>query len=171
MEVVPERKGNRGRSRKPYKVAPEDLIYATVHKRRKRGKAIEVSVKVVFGTLPKVQKALEGFGVCKQVNISFVERYHSTVRHRNSRKARKVYTFSKGLADAVVLRRPHEAMSYFALSFYNFCRPHYSLHKEIGHRQYQQRTPAMAAGITDQVWSLEEFMRYPTIRYVLFTGH
>ncbi|MEE3259559.1 MAG: hypothetical protein VX293_10150, partial [Candidatus Latescibacterota bacterium] len=46
---------------------------------------------------------------------SFLERFNGTDRHRNSRKNRKTYRFSKG---------------------------------------YQPRTPAMAAGLTDHVWTL-----------------
>ena len=41
-EVVPPRTGKPGRPRKPYKVAPAGLNYATVHKTRKKGRVVDV---------------------------------------------------------------------------------------------------------------------------------
>jgi len=44
---------------------------------------------------------------------------------------------------------------------YNFCWPHESLRlPALGGRKWQVRTPAMAAGLTDHVWTLEEMLRY-----------
>jgi hypothetical protein len=43
-EVIPERTGKRGRPRKLYKVPPEDLLYAAVHKHRRKGKVVDVTV-------------------------------------------------------------------------------------------------------------------------------
>lgn len=45
---------------------------------------------------------------------------------------------------------------------YNFCWAHESLRLRAigGGRKWQQRTPAMAAGLTDHVWTLEELLRY-----------
>ena len=54
-EVVPPRTGRRGRPRSPYKVAPEGLNYATVHKTRKKGRVVEVATRVIFGTAATVR--------------------------------------------------------------------------------------------------------------------
>jgi hypothetical protein len=45
---------------------------------------------------------------------------------------------------------------------YNFCWVHESLRlRAIGGRhKWQQRTPAMAAGLTDHVWTVDELLRY-----------
>ncbi len=44
---------------------------------------------------------------------------------------------------------------------YNVCWPHESLRlRALGGRTWQERTPAMAAGLTDHVWTLEEMLRY-----------
>ena len=91
--------------------------------------------------------------VSSHVNTTFVERFNGTARQHNSRKARKVYSFSKEF-------KYHAAMSWFAAAYYNFCRPHLGLReKEDGH--WSKRTPAMAGGISEHVWSLESFMGYP----------
>ena len=87
------------------------------------------------------------------MNTTFVERFNGTARQHNSRKARKVYSFSKEF-------KYHVAMSWFAAAYCNFCRPHLGLReKEDG--RWSRRTPAMAGGISDQVWPLDEFMSYP----------
>ena len=44
---------------------------------------------------------------------------------------------------------------------YNFCREHRSLRRRQGQGpQWQGRTPAMAAGWTDHVWSIEELLTF-----------
>lgn len=44
---------------------------------------------------------------------------------------------------------------------YNYCTPHHSLRVEAGSgRKWAERTPAMAAGLTDHIWSVEELMRF-----------
>ena len=53
-EVVPLRTGQPGRPRKPYKVPPAGLNYATVHKTRKKGRVVEVATRVIFGTAATV---------------------------------------------------------------------------------------------------------------------
>ena len=48
--VTPPRSGKRGRPRKPYKVPPAGLTYATVHKTRVKGRVVKVEQRVIFGT-------------------------------------------------------------------------------------------------------------------------
>src|SRR3981189_462176 len=62
-EVVPPRTGKPGRPRKPYKVAPAGLNYATVHKTRKKGRVVDVVTRVIFGTAATVEAALVNSGV------------------------------------------------------------------------------------------------------------
>jgi hypothetical protein len=44
---------------------------------------------------------------------------------------------------------------------YNFRWPVRTLRQLVGRRRYRQRTPAMAAGLADHVWSLREWLTYP----------
>jgi IS1 family transposase len=94
-EVVPPRTGQPGRPRKPYKVAPAGLQNATVHKTRKKGRVVEVTTRVIFGTAAAVATVLSQSGVSRTVNTAFVERHNGTDRNRNARKVRKTYCFSK----------------------------------------------------------------------------
>ena len=116
---------------------------------------VEILTRVVFGTMAAVVAALRRSGAGRVINTSFVERHHGTDRHHNARKSRKTYGFSKDW-------RYHEAATYFTMYSYNFCWPVRTLREpEGGH--WRSRTPAMAAGLTDHVWSLAEWVRFPVM--------
>jgi IS1 family transposase/transposase-like protein len=152
-EVVPPRTGKPGRPRKPYKVAPEGLNYATVHKTRKKGRVVSVATRVIFGVMAAVQAALANSTASRAVNTSFVERNNGTDRNRNARKVRKTYCFSK---DWWI----HRAVTFFTMYSYNFCWCVRTLKTEAG----EDRTPAMAAGLTDHVWTLAEWLKRPVVQ-------
>lgn len=83
----------------------------------------------------------------EHISTSYVERQNLTMRMSMRRFTRLTNAFSKkveNLAAAVSLHFMH----------YNFCRPHKSLSKAHGARI----TPAMAAGLTDHVWALDELV-------------
>jgi hypothetical protein len=152
--VRPRRKGRRGRKPKPVKVPPQGLTYATVHKTRKKSRVVKVEARVVYGTKKAVKAALEASQVSEAVNTAYVERHNGTDRHRNARKARKTYRFSKNWG-------AHVAMTYFATYSYNFCWPVRTLRQGSRRKGYRQRTPAMAAKLTDHVWTLSEWLSFP----------
>lgn len=152
------RPSGQGRKRPPPPAPKRVLTYATVCKRRENGRIVEVQTKVVFGTRRSVARALKQSSVSHAVNTSFLERHNATDRHRNARKARRTYRFSK---DWDI----HEAATYFSYYTYNFCWCVRTLRKRIGKRgrkrRYQPRTPAMSAGLSDHVWSLREWLLRP----------
>src|SRR4029077_6150066 len=154
-EVVPPRTGKRGRPRKPYKVAPAGLHYATVHKTRKKGRGVEVVTRVVFGTAAGVEAALANSGGSRTVNTAFVERHNGTDRNRNARKVRKTYCFSK---DWWI----HPAGTFFTMYSYNFCWPVRTLRTKA----VAARTPAMMAKLADHVWTLAEWLKRPVVQFV-----
>lgn len=141
----------------PHKVAPPSLCYATVHKKRKLGRVVEVLVRLVFGTTALLAAALSASAVSRAVNVSFLERQHLTDRHRNARKRRKTYCFSKRW-------EAHEAATYFTLYSYNFCWPVRTLRTRSPDGPWEKCTPAMAAGLTDHVWSLAEWLEFPSVK-------
>ena len=82
----------------------------------------------------------------EDVSTSFVERQNLTLRMASRRFTRLTNAFSKKVenhAHAVSLHFMH----------YNFCRPHTTLTKA---RKGYKTTPAMAAGLTDHPWKVEE---------------
>ena len=157
QEVIPPPTGKPGRPRKPYILEPEDINFAVVHKTRKNGRVVSVSYRIVFGTEARIARALEASTVSQKINTAFLERENGTDRHRNARKARKSYCFSK---DGNV----HDAVTYFTIYSYNFCWPVRTLRLKDAQGNYHDRTPAMAAGLTDHVWSLREWLTFPAIQ-------
>jgi IS1 family transposase len=153
----PPRTGQPGRPPGPRVVAPEELRYATVHKTREQGRVVEVEARVVFGTQRGVGQALAASSVSTAVNTSLVERHNATDRHRAARKGRKTYRFSKDWD-------LHAAATYLSYYSYNFCWPVRTLRQRGASGRWQERTPAMAAGLTDHVWSYEEWFTYPAVQ-------
>lgn len=151
--VQPERKPGPGRPPNPRRELPAGLVYATVYKRREKGRVVEVIRSVVFGAACLLALWLRRSGVSNTVNTSFVERNNATDRLQNSRKRRKTYGFSRS-------KRMHDAATYFVSYGYNFCWAVRTLRVEEQGR-WKARTPAMAAGLTDHVWSLREWLAYP----------
>jgi hypothetical protein len=155
--IPPPRTGERGRPRAPYKVAPPGLTYAVVEKTRRRGRVVAVATRVVFGTMAAVAAALGLSRVSRAINTSFVGRQNGTDRHRNARKARQSYRFSKD-------GRFHEPVTYLTLYAYNFCWPVRTWATRDDRGRKQPRSPAMAAGWADHVWTMAEWFSMPAVR-------
>ena len=155
--ITPPRTGKPGRPKAPYQAPPPGLTYATVTKQREKGRVVKVGTRVVFGTIATVLAALGLSRVSRAINTAFVERENATDRHRNARKARKSYRFSKDW-------RFHEAVTYLTLYVYNFCWQVRTLTITDDQGRRVRRTPAMAAGLTDHVWSMREWMTFPAVQ-------
>jgi len=155
--ITPPRTGKRGRPKAPYQAAPPGLTYAVVEKTREKGRIVKVATRVVFGTMAAVLLALGMSKVSRAINTAFVERENATDRHRNARKARKTYRFSKDW-------RYHEAVTYLTLYAYNFCWPVRTLRVRDDRGHWRPRSPAMAAGLADHVWSMAEWFTMPAVR-------
>ncbi len=156
--VTPPRTGKPGRPKAPYQTAPAGLNYAVVTKRREKGRVVEIGTRVVFGTVAAVLLALGLSRVSRAINTAFVERENGTDRHRNARKARKTYRFSKDW-------RYHEAVTYLSLYSYNFRWPVRTLACKDDEGRRVERSPAMAAGLADHVWSMSEWLSLPSVRH------
>ncbi|MDB5439363.1 MAG: transposase [Caulobacteraceae bacterium] len=85
------------------------------------------------------KQRVEGNPDENHVSISHVERMNLSIRMQNRRFTRLTNGFSKKLDNHI-----HALALYFA--FYNFCRIHKSL----------RMSPAMLAGVSDHLWSLED---------------
>jgi IS1 family transposase len=153
-----KRSTRRMRYKQPGRGPDPALNYAMVCKERKNGRVVSVKTQSVFGGAASLAAALTASSVSSTVNTSFVERHNGTDRHRNARKARKTYRFSK---DWLV----HQAAGYFTYYTYNFCWSVRTLAKPVedgdSKTKYSPRTPAMAAGLPDHVWELKEWLEYP----------
>lgn len=134
----------------------EEVSYATVHKHKEGGRVVAVSERLVLGSEERLGETLEGSERSGTVNTSFVERYHGTQRHFNARKKRRAYTFSKELCF-------HESATWLVVLWYNFGWCVRTLREKVQEDppRYRQRTPAMAAGLADHAWTMQELLCYP----------
>ena len=148
----PKRTGKRGRPRKARYRVPKDLVYATVHKTRVKGRVNNIDYRTVFGTVEQVQAALKVSKCSRKVNTAFIERQNATDRNRCSRKVRKSQGFSKNWD-------VHRAATCFSMYSYNFCWAVRTLRRPDGRKG--ECTPAMSAGLTDHVWTIREGLTYP----------
>lgn len=159
--VQPERRGGRGRFPHPRRVPTADLLYAQVVKVRANGHVTEVKTRVVFGSPERVAAYLAGSPASGTINTSFVERDNLTQRQSNRRLARKTNGFSKDIAWL-------EKQLWLSTAYYHLVLPHHSLRQPLASpeatrgtgssRCWKPVTPAMAAGITDHVWTTPELL-------------
>ena len=140
----------------PEVLVPPELYYGTVHKERQQGRVVRVESRLVLGSAEAVAAVLAGGAASQAINTSYVERWNGTQRHFNARKGRKVCTFSKDLAF-------HVAVTWLVVTWYNFCWTVRTLRERVqaDPPRYQNRTPAMAAGLAELPWSLRDLLTYP----------
>jgi hypothetical protein len=55
-------------------------------------------------------------------------------------------------------------MTYFTMYSYNFCWPVRTLAERDDGGRLRRRTPAMAAGLTDHVWTMREWITMPCVQ-------
>ncbi len=161
--VETPRRHRLGRPPKPRWLPLPALQYAQVVKRRVKGRVVEVSHKVVYGSLKAVEKVLSETGVGKIINMAFIERLNLAIRHHVAALGRKVLSLAKTQLGL-------EAQLSICKSYHNFCLPHSSLRLPLPEpqptrgsgspRRWQQRSPAMAAGVTDHIWRMEEVLLF-----------
>jgi len=152
-EPPPAQRG-RGRPRQtPRRVLEAALLYAQGDKRREQGRVVEVRRRLVFGAREIITEVLGS----QPLNTAYVERDHLTSRQSIGRLVRQTLSHAK---QSYFLRR-HLALED---AVFNVVRPHQALRIAIPHptlgRTWQHRTPAMAAELTDHIWSLEELLSY-----------
>ena len=137
-----------GRGRPPTQKHPQaGWQYLQVVKKRQNGRVIGTELRVIYGDEEKV---LELLGQ----STAYIERTHLTMRHFNGRLTRKTLAFSKDLD-------MYKASAAWEDLIYNFARPVKTLRVEVfddPHRRWLPRTPAMAATLTDHIWTVKELL-------------
>lgn len=115
---------------------------------------MEVTRRVVFGTEQAIAAAIARTKGGTQINTAYIERLNATFRAALAPLTRR----GRRLAHGTALL--HSGM-WLVGTAYNFCWVHQSLRlRAIGGRKWRQRTPAMAAGLTDHVWTMDDLLRY-----------
>lgn len=143
----------KGRGRRPSKKqASSRWRYLQIVKQRdEQGRLLGMSANAIFG---QQQDLLAIFGA----HTAYIERSHLTMRNDNRRLSRKALTFSKSL-------KLHRAAAVWDNATYNLTKPLKSLRLDLEpdavrfKQRYQHRTPAMSAGLTRTIWSIEQLLR------------
>src|SRR5215471_15556157 len=153
--VQPARRHATGLAPKPRWMPLPQLLYAQVVKTVRRRRLVRVSHRVVFGTLEAVKQVLVAYGW--QIQTAFIERVNLSIRQHVAAVGRRVATLCKGED------RLRQQLTLYH-GYYNFCLPHASLRQLLPQslptngtgsaKHWRPCTPAMAAGLTDHVWSL-----------------
>lgn len=148
------RTGKRGRPRKPLYAPHPELVYGQLVKEKHQGKLRMLSTRVVLGAERLTQLGLT-------ISTALVERVNLTLRQALAPLARKTSSFCK---DRERLRQ----RVVFFQAFSNVARPHMSLRQQLPLQErtcqgafrprWRERTPAMAAGVTDHVWTFRELL-------------
>jgi IS1 family transposase/transposase-like protein len=157
--IHPERRQAKGPRPMPRWMPQPRLLYAQVVKSYRRRRLVRVAHRVVFGTREAIEQRLATRGW--KINTAFVERLNLDFRQHIAAIGRRVNTLCKheaGLRHQLALFR----------TYHNFVLPHVSLcmplsdaiHGTGSVKRWQQRTPAMAAGMTARVWSLKEVLMF-----------
>jgi len=149
----PVRTGKPGR---PRLVLAEGFQMAQVVKQYVKRHVVSVDRRVVVGKAKAIRRRIKRTHSGKDINTAFIERLNATFRSRIHRLVRR----GRALAhrDATV-----KAAVYLVGCAYNFCWYHESLRQEAvagGEHKWTERTPAMAAGLTDHRWSLRELLEH-----------
>jgi hypothetical protein len=159
LELTPAEQAEYDYDGMPDVYFPVEIAYTTVHKERAHGRVVDVEPRIVLGTKQQVEEVLAAGSTAPTINVSYVERWNGTQRHFNARKARKVYTFSKDWMF-------HVAVTWLVVTAYNWCWTPRTLREPVpdepGH--YQQRSPAMVAGLAAVPWTLAEVLACPVYR-------
>jgi hypothetical protein len=157
----PERRQDKGPLPTPRWMPLPELLYAQVVKSYRRRRLVDVKHRVVFGTRLAIEQVLARCGWT--INTAFVERLTLDIRQCVAAIGRRVNTLCQGEAGL------RDQLALFQ-TYHNFVLPHASLRQPLlvpevtngrgSAKVWRPCTPAMAAGLTDHVWSLKEVLLY-----------
>lgn len=147
------------------RMGPDPAVcYARAIKQRDaQGHLLGIQEEVTWGDPDVVWQRIDPEGTGRHISTFCVERDNLTCRLHNSRLARKTLRFSKE-------RRMLERSVELEDAYYNLCLPHSSLKEPIeppeptrgsgSPKKWRPRTPMMAEGLTNHVWTLEELLSF-----------
>src|SRR6266568_3578201 len=159
--MQPERCQHKGPTPKPRWMPLPALLYAQVVKSYRRRRLVGVKHRVVFGARLAIEQILARCGWT--INTAFIERLNLGIRQGVAAIGRRVNTLCQGEAGL------RDQLALFQV-YHNFVVPHASLRQPLpapdvtkgrgAAKVWRPCTPAMAAGLTDHVWSLTEVLFY-----------
>jgi hypothetical protein len=152
----PSRQGDRGRFRDLRYRIPRTLAHVQIVKHREGQRVMAVDIRYAHGSQRCVQEVLDQLGYTTP-NTSAIERRNGTARRMSAQQVRRSLAFARRDDTKV-------ALGWWGLTVYNWCRPHRSLRLPLAEsegKKFEPRTPAMALGLTDSLWSIREVLLTP----------
>ena len=149
----PVHTGRRGRPR----LLPEPgLLIGQVVKQYAQRHVVSVSRRIVQGSAEAIGAVIGATHGGTDINTAYIERLNATFRSALASLARRGRAIAH--TEAVLI-----AGMYLVGCAYNFCWVHASLRQPAplgASLKWQERTPAMAAGLTDHCWTMSELLHY-----------
>lgn len=149
-------KAHTGKPGAPRKVPWPDLAIVQVVKRRRVGE-FSIERRIVQGCAEMIQLLINRTQGSGGINTAFIERFNATFRQRLAFLARRTRALARRLQTV-------ESGMYLLGCVYNFCTCHQSLRLRVQVSDYGKRwlnrTPAMAAGLTDRRWTIHELLHF-----------
>jgi len=145
-----------GRPGRPRLVVEPGLLIGQVVKRYAQHRVVSTSQRVARGTAEAIGTVLESTATGTGIHTAYIERLNATFRSHLAPLVRR----GRAIAHTVATL---EAGMWLVGTSYNLCWTHGSLRLEAparsGHK-WLERTPAMAAGLTDHPWTLRDVLHY-----------
>ena len=156
----PVHRGPRWKSPR-FEPADQVLFARAIKQRDATGRLVDLVEEVTWGEPEQVWQRVDGEG--RHISTYCIERDNLTARLHNSRLTRKSLRFSKQ-------RTMLEAAVALEDAYFNFCLPHETLKARLARpiptkgngspKKWVPRTPMMAEGRTDHVWTMEELLSF-----------
>lgn len=147
--LIKHRRRRHGHGRRKYPILkpPPELLVGVVQKwRDARGNLLKVTTRALFGRLKDIERRIKKLKIGHRINTSHLERLNGTMRGQQARLTRRTRNGSRKttfLEWSLRLWR----------DIYNWTRVHGSL---------DGRTPALVLGLAEKIWSVLDYVRYPT---------
>ena len=158
-EAVPS-----GQPGRPHLRPWDNMCIAQVVKQYAQRRVVGINRRIIQGTTEQVQTILRCTQGGKTINTAYIERFAKRATFRS----RLASLIRRGRSLARQTLTLYHGM-YLIGTVYNFCTFHKSLRIPgiLGGHKWLPRTPAMATGLTDHCWTMEELLlfRVPLARW------
>jgi IS1 family transposase/transposase-like protein len=114
--------------------------------------------RMKWGQRWQLFQTLKEQGFRETIQTAFIERINLTIRQGIAPLSRRTWSLARS-QDSLLIH------VHWWRGFYHFARVHESLRVKVPglKRRYRERTPAMAAGFTDHIWTVGELLSLPLV--------
>lgn len=134
----------------------DDLLYGQLIKRKQRYRLTSTITRMLWGSRTLFYQLLTDHGFRTTIQTAFIERVNLTIRRGVAPLMRKTWSLAQSPQHLLMHTQWWRA-------YYHFVRPHDSLQLPVPGlaRGRILLTPAMAAGVIEQLWSVGTILKMP----------